>query len=543
MKERKQDIRLRELITPAQIVLAKGNIERADLLVGRFADQIGLNERETIAVHGRCCLLIDFGRELHGGIRLVAGFGKNGTKVRLRVGESANEALAGIGEKGCTNDHSLRDLIFPLPILSDMEFFSSGFRFAYIEFLDEDAECALKAVNAVYVHHPRERAGSFHCSDPLVERIYNVAADTVMLCAQNYIWDGIKRDRLVWMGDLYPEITSLLSVCADDGCVENSLDFVVNETPLPGWMNGFPMYSMWWILNLAEYYHMTANRGYVFQQKEYFCRVLEQIDGCIKENGDFDFGMNFIDWPSHEHADEPEGVRCLCRLCAASARELETFYGMDHTLSARIAEKISRKSAEVTEKRQIAALKFLSGAELSDREKALVKGNGAVGFSTFMSYFLLSAQSEEVGMSAALSAMKEYYGGMLKMGATTFWEDFDLDWLRGNVCPIDRLRKEGETDIHGDFGKYCYIGYRHSLCHGWSAGVIPFLIRRVLGVNVEEPGYSAVSISPDLGDMEFAEGEIPTPHGILRVSCRREDGKTVTKFSAPKGMRVDVRSK
>ena len=541
MKERIQDNRKREFIPPVSIVLAEGNVERAELLKCRLADQIGLNERNTVTVRGRCRIVLDFGKELHGGIRLVAGFGKSGTPVRLRIGESVNEALADIGEKGCTNDHSLRDLTLPLPALSDMEFFCSGFRFACIDFLDDGAEFSIKAINAVYVYQPRERLGRFRCSDPLVERIYNVAADTVMLCSQNYIWDGIKRDRLVWMGDLYPEITSFLSVCADDGCVENSLDFVVNETPLPGWMNEFPMYSMWWIMNLAEYYRMTGNRTYVSAQEKYFRGVLEQIDGCIKETGDFDFGINFIDWPSHEHVDEPEGVRCLCRLCAVSARELETLYGMDHSLSGRIAEKISRKFAEVTEKRQIAALKLLSKGKLSAKECDLIKETGAAGFSTFMSYFLLSAQSELAGMPVALSAMKEYYGGMLKMGATTFWEDFDLDWIRGNVCPIDRICREGEKDIHGDFGKYCYIGYRHSLCHGWSAGVIPFLVRKVLGVRAEAPGYAAVSVSPDLGNLDFAEGDIPTPHGVLHVFCRVEGGKTITKVSAPQGVRVDVR--
>ena len=51
--------------------------------------------------------------------------------------------------------------------------------------------------------------GSFHCSDALLERIWDVAAYTVHLNMQQYIWDGIKRDRLVWMGDLHPEIASI----------------------------------------------------------------------------------------------------------------------------------------------------------------------------------------------------------------------------------------------------------------------------------------------------------------------------------------------
>jgi hypothetical protein len=63
---------------------------------------------------------------------------------------------------------------------------------------------------------------------------------------------------------------------------------------------------------------------------------------------------------------------------------------------------------------------------------------------------------------------------MLDKGATTFWEDFDLAWVEGSGR-IDEFPKNGEKDIHGDCGDYCYVGFRHSLCHGWSAGVIAFM--------------------------------------------------------------------
>ena len=53
-------------------------------------------------------------------------------------------------------------------------------------------------------------------------------------------------------------------------------------------------------------------------------------------------------------------------------------------------------------------------------------------------------------------------------------EDFNLDWVNGS-CRIDELPKDGEKDIHGDYGDYCYKGFRHSLCHGWSAGVLQFI--------------------------------------------------------------------
>lgn len=529
---------VRKLIIPKCIVRVEGKVDNVGFLTEHKAEQIGLNESEFVFMHGRSGVILDFGRELQGGLRIVTGYGTNGALVRIRLGESVGECLSDVGKKGSTNDHALRDVTLPLPMLSDSEILSSGFRFANIELLDEGAELRLKAINAVFVHSSRPQTGSFVCSDELINRIYDTAARTVQLCAQKYIWDGIKRDRLVWVGDLYPEVTALLSVCDDDGCVADSLDFVKNETPLPRWMNNYPMYSMWWIMIVEEYYRRTGNLAYVLAQKDYFCGLLHQIDGCIAENGDFDFGGNFVDWPTHGHADEAEGVRCLAKLCAKSARVLESLYGMDGTLSEKILAKLSQKDVSVIEKKQIVALKYLSETPLSEAEKMLLTKDGARGFSTFMSYFLLSAQSDLADETYALSSLKEYYGGMLRLGATTFWEDFDIDWEKGNVCPIDRIPQAGEIDVHGDYGRFCYEGYRHSLCHGWSAGVIPFLIGRILGVTPLEAGYRKVRVAPRLGGLSFIRADIPTPQGILHIECRAQDGKVHTDVKAPEGVEI-----
>ena len=74
----------------------------------------------------------------------------------------------------------------------------------------------------------------------------------------------------------------------------------------------------------------------------------------------------------------------------------------------------------------------------------------------------------------AINMMKDYYGAMLDKGATSFWEDFDIAWCEGSGR-IDEPTPEGMRDIHGDYGAHCYIGFRHSLCHGWSAGVVRFI--------------------------------------------------------------------
>ena len=73
------------------------------------------------------------------------------------------------------------------------------------------------------------------------------------LCAGcGYVWDGVKRDRLVWIGDIHPEMLALTTLYGRVSAIERSLDFARKQTPLPGWMNRYPMYSMWWIIILAD---------------------------------------------------------------------------------------------------------------------------------------------------------------------------------------------------------------------------------------------------------------------------------------------------
>ena len=105
--------------------------------------------------------------------------------------------------------------------------------------------------------------------------------------------------------------------------------------------------------------------------------------------------------------------------------------------------------------------------------------------STFMSYFILTAVSALFGKNQAEKLMKDYYGKMLSCGATTFWEDFDTAWLREGST-VEHCTRE-EDDIHGSNGKFCYKGYRHSLCHGWSTGVIRFIYE-----HSEQDGENAI---------------------------------------------------
>jgi hypothetical protein len=168
----------------------------------------------------------------------------------------------------------------------------------------------------------------------------------------------------------------------------------------------------------------------------------------------------------------------------------------------------------------------------------VLKVGGSKGVSTFYGYYVLQALAAARATDTALDFISQYWGAMLDLGATTFWEDFDLAWLE-NAARIDELVPPGKKDVHGGYGAYCYIGFRHSLCHGWASGPTAWLSENVLGITPLEPGFRRVRVAPQLGRLAWAEGAYPTPHGPIRVRHeRRPDGTVASQIAAPPAVTV-----
>jgi alpha-L-rhamnosidase len=164
--------------------------------------------------------------------------------------------------------------------------------------------------------------------------------------------------------------------------------------------------------------------------------------------------------------------------------------------------------------------------------------NPTEGISTFYGYYVLQARAMAGDYEGSIDLIRTYWGGMIDMGATTFWEDFDLKWME-NAGRIDEITPEGKVDVHAQYGNYCYKGLRNSFCHGWASGPTAWLSEHVLGITVIEAGCRKVKIEPHLGDLKWVEGTYPTPFGIISVRHERlNDGKIKSKISAPKEITI-----
>ena len=359
---------------------------------------------------------------------------------------------------------------------------------------------------------------------------------------QEYLWDGIKRDRLVWIGDMHPEMLTICSVFGDNECVTKSMDHVRNITPYTEWMNGHLSYSMWWVLLQHDWYFHSGDMAYLEENRDYLFNLLERTVLLIDEKGGFAYsGAMFVDWSSKDTRYAKTGVIATVALALKNGAELAKI--LDNAQLAerciKTYERIDKNKLEYDGNKQIAALVAISGLASAEKiNKNVLSKAPLEGLSTFIGGYVLQARAEAGDMEGALQIIRKYWGAMLDFGATTFWEDFDLSWTE-NASPIDKPVQSGKKDIHGDFGKFCYKQFRHSLCHGWASGPTWFMTRYLLGVRILEPGCKKLLIKPCLSDLDYVKGKYPTPYGAVTIEHKKDAlGKINTVFDAPKEVEI-----
>lgn len=496
-------------------------------------------------------IVLDFGREIHGGLEIVTTISnqKPAGRVRIRFGESVSEAMSNADiEGGATNDHAMRDFEVTLPWLGTLNVGNTGFRFVRIDLIDKNAKIEIKELNAIFVYRDLPYLGSFQCNDERLNQIWMTGAYTVHLNMQDYLWDGIKRDRLVWVGDMYPEVMTINTVFGYNEVVPKSLDLARDLTPLPGWMNGMSSYSIWWILIQRDWYYYQGNLEYLKQQKVYLTGLLRLLSIKIDSEGkEILDGGRFLDHPSSENKDAIHtGLQSLMVMAFKSGYELCEILKEAETAALCTAslEKLKKHVPDFADSKQAAALLTLSGLVTPEKANSdILSKNGVHNMTTFYGYYILKAQALAGDYQGALNNIRQYWGAMLDLGATTFWEDFDIDWIK-NGARIDEIVPVGKVDVHATYGKYCYVGFRHSLCHGWASGPTPWLSQNVLGVNVMNPGCTKIILDPHLGDLKWVKGSFPTPLGKLEIVHKKmSDGLVKTTFKAPKGVNVYIKQR
>ena len=386
-------------------------------------------------------ILLDFGRELHGALQLNSGPmpGNAVAQLRLRFGESASEAMG-----APNNDHAMHDFPILLPPMAAQEYGMTGFRFARLDNIGA-IEVPIVAARAISLMRPLDEIGSFECSDARLNQIWRVGADTVALCMQDFLWDGIKRDRLVWMGDLHPEVAVVSAVWGAHPIVPGSLDW--GARPHQSRRVDERHRVVFAVVDSdSARLVRRARRPRLFgcgngSICSICCRnVLEQIG----EDGEISWrGWRFLDWPSSAlpHAVDA-GLVALLVMTLEAARELCALWGeaaMEGRCRAALETLRGLVLSVPADSKQASSLLALADlAPATAINENVLALHPLEGLSTFYGYYVLQARALAGDTDGALEVIRRYWGAMLDLGATSFWEHFELEWAQG-AARIDEI--------------------------------------------------------------------------------------------------------
>jgi hypothetical protein len=143
----------------------------------------------------------------------------------------------------------------------------------------------------------------------------------------------------------------------------------------------------------------------------------------------------------------------------------------------------------------------------------------------YFSYYVLEALSKAGQDPRAEQAVQDYWGGMLKLGATSTWEYFLPSWVH-SLKPCHQPPDEVCGQV--------------SFCHPWSSGATAWLSEHVLGVTPSSPGFQTCQVRPFFGRLKWANGRVPTPAGPVSVSWEILPSGPRLEVSAPKAVELNV---
>jgi len=484
-------------------------------------------------------IALDLGRESDGRLEIVSDSAAP-MKLQLQYGESRQEA---------ENEPYLGADPVTVPPHATVHGPKSAFRYAVVRFTGGTSPLRFKAIRLDSIYYPVEYRGSFESSDPLLNRIWRVGAYTSHLSMQDDIWDAPKRDRGRWMGDLDVSGRVIDTVFADRFLMQDTLNRLVHDAgqPVHADVNGIPGYSAFWVMGQADYYRHIGDRKYLESVRQPLTELLNYMQTELDSRHLFaneHKAWPFVDWSPDLNGDTAETRRATSLEFAKAFAEGAWLLGEagDSAGSAAFAAEAA-KIKQAAQQYLLDSATGTFGGRWQTNAMAIFSGVADAGqtsaiwdkvlsqprhfmITPYYNFYAITAMAESGHRQEALDWIREFWGGMIREGATSFWEAYDPEWPKGNF----------HESLQADNGQ----GYFVSLCHGWSSGPTAWLTEQVLGIQPRAAGFSQVSIRPDLAGLKWARGAEPTAHGLMKIDLRAAGRGLEATLDLPDGVDAAV---
>ncbi len=444
----------------------------------------------------------DFGKELFAKLEFTAN-----APLTAIYGESLEEATdpdnALIFEEVEAGEHSL------VP---------RAFRFVTLTGEASNVKAQLELLHEEY-------KADFSCDDPNVKKIFDICCYTFHLNSREFLLDGIKRDRWCWSGDAYQSYMVNDYLFADRALNRRTITALYGKPPIFEHSNRINDYSALLIIGTAEYYFTTGDTEFIKfiypRAKALYDFIVSRLDEnglVVARPGDW----IFIDW-SEIDKDGPlcaeqillwQAHNAMAQLTAVINGDTAIYKERADKLKSLINEKFwddekqafidSFTSGKRNVTRHAAIFSILYDFVDHDTAELLVKTvleNDSITKITtpYFELYELMALCKLGHIEYAQDMLDSYWGSMLKLGATTIWEQYDP-----NDSGIKHYAMYGSK-------------YGKSLCHAWGSGPVYLLGRYCLGVKPTSIGSKTFEVRPNPGKYSTLHGKVPVGDGIVKV--------------------------
>lgn len=512
-------------------------------------------------------VVVDFGRIVTGHARLR--FRGAGAGQRIDLGYDERLDARGLPDVRRNYVHAADRFYLRAGQTELTTFGGRGFRYLLIDVEAGAGGLELTGVAVDERTYPVACAGTFRCSDPALEYLYQAGLTTTRLCMLDTYVDCPGRERVMWMDMAVEALCSVYGFGVTDlwrRCLFLFAQNPAREGPLAGAIKGFapcdsePLlasYTFYYVSSLNDYHWHSGDRT---ASAALFPTALRQLElarqfttpeGLI--NDCWPGWGTFLDWSAMDFGGVSSCNTAIFirahRALAHLARELG-----DPDLAAQLDARAGQLLAAYR-------AAFWSPAEglfvdaLYDGRASPVRSQlanvmaiwcGAVSGAAAQAV-LDHILDERVLLPRTVCnyrlkpGFKPQTGGIVPIGTPgsgylLVQVLFELGhtakalaYLKANWLPI----AQGST-----FAEHFVADSEISYCHGWSAGPAAQLPAFILGVRPTAPGWREVEIRPQPGGLKWAEGTVPTPYGEIHVTWQMVNGTLQLDYSVPSAIRV-----
>lgn len=486
-------------------------------------------------------ILYDFGKETFGYLKFsdIRGVGN----LYIYYGESREEAL---DKEYC---ETLDRIQFEESASDNRNFTVNGskaFRYVYIE-TDDTLKYDNVSMDYEYAPFLENNSGMFKCNDELINKIWEIGAYTMDLTTREFFVDGIKRDRWTWSGDAIQSYLMNYYLRFDNECVKRTIRQLRGKDPVTAHINTIMDYTFYWFKSVYDYYLYTGDVDFVREIYPRMQTMMEYVLNRTNHNGmaegkddDWIF-VDWVDFPMHKRGtlcfeqilfcksletmqmcasvlldkpldNPPQGsirpeeyakdVQRYSELANSLRDKLKPIFWDDKKKAFKHAIEDGIMNEQITKFPNMFAIiyDYLSEEEKKDVMASVMLNPEIEDITTpYMRFYELEALCQMGMQEQVIKEIRDYWGGMIKQNATSFWEKYN---------PNDKGRQH--LTMYGrPYGK--------SLCHAWGASPIYLIGKYFLGVQPTKAGYEEYIVKPTLGDLEWMEGDVPTPYGKIHI--------------------------